>query len=483
MGSVTTAGTAVAEADEVPTGEVLWQYSETSRQTGTPTVVDDVVYLIDRNSTWAVDARTGEKVWESIMGVSSSSPTVVDETLYVAGSAAMYALEASGPDQTDKNRRWQLTLEEGTNGSTMVGDDAVYYVDSENAIRAVDRETETESVLFDEAPNRMQLEPVLVDGVIYVSGGFGLGAEEGGVWAVDADSGDLVWEQILDITTPPTVMDGQVFVTVENEDDDVFELYSFDAETGEQSWSVEGGTDSQLRRATVADGLVFTTASATVYAFDATDGSEVWTHEFNERGRAGPLTIADGTVFVPTGDSEIIALEADTGSERWSTTLADGWDSPRGGIVVAGALFITGENADGDETLFAINAGVEGSSTDSNAQLGMGHHHAFAGTDPPEEPYAVPLEPETDDESESEDDDSASRGDDTEDGDDGGEGTADTRQDDDSAESDDGLPGFGVPGALAALGGGAYVFDRFVCTSSADELDTAGEEPAERGGR
>ena len=76
--------------------------------------------------------------------------------------------------------------------------------------------------------------------------------------------------------------------------------------------------------------------------------------------------------------SSVAAQSSDGGDEQWNFETGDSvYSSP---TVVDGTVYV-GSN---DGHLYAIDADIEGSSEDSRVNLGtLGHHHTWAGEDPP----------------------------------------------------------------------------------------------------
>ena len=84
----------------------------------------------------------------------------------------------------------------------------------------------------------------------------------------------------------------------------------------------------------VADGVMYITSPMhTVYALDATNGRILWrhNHKFPEKMPAavwGPskhrgVSLAGDRVILATNDGQILALDAKTGKQQWTTQAAD----------------------------------------------------------------------------------------------------------------------------------------------------------------
>jgi len=78
-----------------------------------------------------------------------------------------------------------------------------------------------------------------------------------------------------------------------------------------------------------------------------------------------------GTFFVGSRDTNLYAVDAETGTEQWVFEASEGvFSSP---TVVDGTVFVGSYYP--DDNLYAVGAGVAGSSEGSRAMLGtLGHH-------------------------------------------------------------------------------------------------------------
>jgi glucose dehydrogenase len=100
----------------------------------------------------------------------------------------------------------------------------------------------------------------------------------------------------------------------------------------------------------VADGVMYTTSGPTnVAALDLKSGKPLW--EWNRPIAATVLNlgfprvnrgvaILDGTVYVGTLDGYLVALDAKSGAERWSTQVGD---NPTGHAITAAPLAVDGK--------------------------------------------------------------------------------------------------------------------------------------------
>src|SRR5581483_650555 len=173
--------------------------------------------------------------------------------------------------------------------------------------------------------------PALANGVVYIGSG------DHFLYAIDAESGAQKWKFQTGsrVTSSPAVAGGTVFF---GSFDSMF--YAVDAASGKLKWKFQTagerrfiGThlhgsepasepmpdpfDFYLSSPAVSNGVVyFGSGDTNVYALDAATGSLKWKFKTADVVHASPA-IADGTVFVGSWDSYFYALDAATGREKW----------------------------------------------------------------------------------------------------------------------------------------------------------------------
>ncbi|WP_185715451.1 outer membrane protein assembly factor BamB family protein [Halocatena pleomorpha] len=218
-----------------------------------PTVMNGVVFAPVRMSIFddddprhaamvAVDADSGEKVWriDAPVGAGFSDVTAVDGTIYTTGpdldgswDRFVYALNPS-----DGSVRWrqQSTVPHNSDG-------------------------------------RPGHTPVVADGIVVVK-------EQTGVRALDATSGDVVWEALPDVEDPSVAM--------------------------------------------VSDGTLFlnNTAGPSIIALDAATGEQQWKQSYKySRLSIGTTDAKRLYIQIDSDTDDIIALDRTNGNKRWRTSL------------------------------------------------------------------------------------------------------------------------------------------------------------------
>ena len=165
--------------------------------------------------------------------------------------------------------------------------------------------------------------PTLANGVVYAS------SYEGFVYALDAETGELLWryETENDQNLPPTAADGIVYVVRSGG-----ELFALDAYTGERLWNDEPVYADSL----LSDGirympdLDFDAPSLNVRAIDESSGELRWEAEValsSELPLIFPLTATGANVYV-SDDNQVHAIDSTTGELVWIFDAGDVVDSP-----------------------------------------------------------------------------------------------------------------------------------------------------------
>ena len=384
-------------------GEEKWEFTSSGDRPGSgffssPTVVDGTVYIGGPGALYALDAATGDEEWTFTdpSHVVRSSPTVSDGTVYVGGpDETLYAVDAETGE-----REWVFTEPSRIVRSSPTVFDGTVYVGADG-LYAVDGQTGEREWRFDESFGWTPSSPTVFDETVYILFTPSTDPEhhEFGLFAVDAATGEREWAFTGHAgirsthTSSPTVADGTVYVGAPDET-----LYAVDAATGEREWAFTEPAMHVSSSPTVFDGTVYVGAveeweherhgdpdavHSGLYAIDAETGEREWMFPTDEVLNSSSPTVAGGVVYVGSNDQRVgvldgamYAVDAETGEQVWKfTEPPDGVGSSP--TVVDGTVYFgaSGTTHDYDGAVFAVNAGVDGSSAGSRVRLGtLGHH-------------------------------------------------------------------------------------------------------------
>jgi outer membrane protein assembly factor BamB len=312
-----------------------------------PLVADGTVYTVDDVLT-ALDARTGEREWQTDLGIeespnSATQPAVADGYLVLASDGRFRSF-----DTTDGSKRWERTI----TGSpaqpiTVAPDQQTGFAffrrpeDSEppTELVAVGLETgETEWTAPVRAPGAP---PAMFGDHLYVADWSG--PETQVLRCLRLDDGKLVWErEIGDRKTPPISAETGVLVG------DGTDIAIYNHTDGERLTSI-GVSLGQIRALAIDDGTAFVLAESGLSAVSVPDGSEQWAlseEESSDYAQADGLAVGREAVVAPVfPDSDIspsiAAFDRTDGTPQWYYTIDDGWSptivSPP--VIADGAVF------------------------------------------------------------------------------------------------------------------------------------------------
>lgn len=302
----------------------VWQAAGAA-QTGTPAIASGGTAMFRGNPerTGRVNAGAGPAGRPAIRwrfqpgrGEFISSPALDGSRVFVGSTDGNVYAVAQG----DGQQLWRVET-----GSPVISSPAVaggiVYVGSFGALLALDAVTGAEQWSFATGA-AVDSSPAVVGDVVYV------GSSDGNLYAIDAGSGELATRNPFPTGSPvlssPALSDGVVYVGGYGL---VYALRAEDlAELGR--YTVDGPVDTAI--AVLGDRLCVATAKGTIYLFDAVAGDAQpgmtaqrdarWTTRLGGQVFSSPAvaTVDDRSfVLVGCGDSNLYALDVDSGTEVW----------------------------------------------------------------------------------------------------------------------------------------------------------------------
>ena len=207
-------GEATLHALDARSGDEAWQHELDGAAVSGPAVADGTIYVGwpgkeprpgegEPGGVTAV-STDGELQWEIRRPDVDGTPTVVDDTVYVGGGSTLYALDAATGEE-----RWTFETG-GSTSNPSVADGTVYVGSFDTNLYAVDAATGEEEWRF-ETVKWANNAPAVADGTVYLS------SWDTRVYAVDADSGEKRWSVTLETPlSEPAVAEDSVYVATEN---------------------------------------------------------------------------------------------------------------------------------------------------------------------------------------------------------------------------------------------------------------------------
>jgi outer membrane protein assembly factor BamB len=169
------------------------------------------------------------------------------------------------------------------------------------------------------------------------------------VWCFDARAGDVLWKQRYTAQLSPQWYEGGPGATPTVVGDHVFtiskwgDVFCFDAKTGSIAWQRDlrqqgikpnrwGFAGSPL---VWRDRVIFNAGSAGT-ALDRATGRVVWSNGTNTTGYASPVLFPSGQeeLVLIFGADHLVALDPQTGAERWRYPWKTDWDTNNSDPIV-----------------------------------------------------------------------------------------------------------------------------------------------------
>ena len=258
----------------------------------------------------AVNIETGKKALVHNFGSAIFAGPVIDgSVLYVALSKGQESFIAF--DMKSASTLWKTELG-GIEASPLLVGVRLYVVSLWGGLSCVDKHDG--KVLWtykdsDESNPSLMRSPPVSDGTIVV-----FCRDDGSIFAVKADSGNLVWRAKVDRAIPsaPLIAEGALYV---GSLDSCF--YSFDLSTGAMRWRAKLDGRIFASPALGSNTVYVGTGSGSVYCLDRDAGRTEWKFQAQSGISAAPIISGD-VIYAGSLDQSLYALDAVHGAKLWS---------------------------------------------------------------------------------------------------------------------------------------------------------------------
>lgn len=218
-------------------------------------------------------------------------------------------------DQLEKNLRNKIETKNEVRSTPVIIEDRIFVGNHDTGeLSAFDLET-GDLLWENQAPNWVHSEMIYVDDQIFV--GYGnrsmqdeggiRGTGESGMMSLDPDTGETLWvfETLGEVMPTPAFYDGLVYIVTGDK-----HVYGVHPDTGEEEWSLDLGSRSNMSSPNIKDGILYVGGSGP-FVFSAVDLDErelLWQHEIEKvttgLGDVPPVVSEDNVVYT-TAVSEL----------------------------------------------------------------------------------------------------------------------------------------------------------------------------------
>lgn len=281
------------------TATTLWTRNDLAKDriVAGPLQVEGVAYVATSdNLLIALEAETGTELWRFEADFSIwAEPTYHDGTLFIASlDRTLYAI-----DTADGSEKWSAELSGAMSAQPVVNAEAnlVYAASYDRAVHALDMDSGEEAWKVD-ATDWIWSAPALADGALY------FGDSSGNVFAVDAAKGDVLWQSGVHamntvagaaqnpplaikgaIQASPAVQNGVVYVaSLGNSESEEGLLVALDAATGDELWQATTPAPLFSNPVIVEDVIVVALQSEAgiLQGYDLESGRLSWSYQVPE---------------------------------------------------------------------------------------------------------------------------------------------------------------------------------------------------------
>jgi outer membrane protein assembly factor BamB len=306
----------------------LWHETaaEDSTTTDVPLLIHDGLLLISGDPLVAYDVKTSEARWSKPDVCAPGSPLLFhDGKVFLTDSGVEGVLVARDVKTGEEVWRSRLGKKLGIESTIAIDDKNVYVTatdyaqaqsatDYRTAIAAISHSTGKKVWLQHRDWGTRDYD---VQGT--VSGKYLVYADSNQNLTVrDTATGDQLWTQKIgdDWAWQPTVANGLVFLPGEK-------LTAVDAETGRTRWTLSPEGRRGFNNPAVIDGVLYVSDyDRGIWAVDVKTHRRIWLCEDQNRGGPGTFVRVGTTLYCAAGplSGGVIALEAKTGTVRWTWT-------------------------------------------------------------------------------------------------------------------------------------------------------------------
>ncbi len=323
--------------DDLPgprTAQILWSFDALSNVadfSSSPAVIGNRLFIgcaeasifSSGGRVYCLDTTTGNLIWDyETPRPIFSSPVVADGKVYIGEGlhtdmdAHLYCLAAA-----DGTFLWSLPTNSHVESSPCVVDGKLFVGAGDDGIYAID--ADTGDTIWQHVTQNFHVDasPAVWKDRVYI----GTGYDEPAIYCLDAENGEEIWSQPVELSAwgTPAIWKGFLYIGlgngnyIEPAETPHGQVICLDAETGKIQWKRDMDA-TVLASVAVQDGVVYAGArDGSLFALRASDGEILWQSELDASIFSAPAV--DKTLcYAITRSGRLHAVALDSGNTLWS---------------------------------------------------------------------------------------------------------------------------------------------------------------------
>lgn len=309
---------------DAATGQQIWNDSRDQAES-TPVVAGSDLYCGCADGCVALNATTGKREWLFKTGTGNGveTPTVSEEKIYFGcDDGYIYVLDAATGQLKWRFQAGDLRPMDVSCPSPTVSGNTIYYVKNSDYI-ALDANSHKQKWIY-YTGDELRSAPTISGDNLYCASAYDY-------FALDAATGTLKWRfhSGPGPTSAPTLSGNNIYC-----DSQEGFAYALNAATGQQEWRFQASPNFVISPL-VAGGTVYCSrfdenvmsSQYYIYALDPVTGKVKWKFSTGDNPVYTPLEYK-GTLYCSSNDAYVYALNAVTGQLKWTFRTADGMVLP-----------------------------------------------------------------------------------------------------------------------------------------------------------
>jgi outer membrane protein assembly factor BamB len=260
--------------------------------------VDNIIYASASNGElYALKVNSGLVLWNITIGMNPTKPFNLNGTLFIGSHEGLHKVDT----------RWMSlgTIPMDPIVCPPVGSQGTIYVGTQTGtLYAID--ADSAEILWEKHFNS-ELWLTLKDNILYVASGKD-------IFALATDTGATLWSSSVDgpISVQPTIINDTLYV---GSWDTAF--HALDASTGNELWTFTTGWGIETEPVITEDQVVFGSHDGNIYSVDIYTGQQQWVYSTHSGVHMSPVLI-DNYIITGSDDGHVYTLNKETGTPYWS---------------------------------------------------------------------------------------------------------------------------------------------------------------------